>query len=73
MFWNLKIRDFTVQHYIKWKQDLVKQNLALRTKNGYYKFFKELLKYGTKWHDFNFTSIYNKMDEIVDLMNKMNL
>lgn len=65
-FWNLKIRDFTVQHYIKWRQDLVKQNLALRTKNGYYKFFKKLLNYGTKWHDFNFTSIYNKMEKFTD-------
>lgn len=66
VLWNLKIRNFTVQHYIKCRQDLVKQNLALRTKNGYYKFFKELLNYGTKCHDFNFTSIYNKMEKFTD-------
>ena len=66
VFWNLKIRDFTVQHYIKWRADMAKRDLALKTKNGYHKFFKELLNYGTKWHDFNFTSIYNKMEKFTD-------
>ncbi|MDD5864910.1 MAG: hypothetical protein PUD07_00240 [bacterium] len=41
-------------------------DLALKTKNGYYKFFKNLLNYGTKWHDFNFAPIYNKMEKFND-------
>ena len=43
-----------------------KMDLALKTKNGYYKFFKNLLNYGTKWHDFNFAPIYNKMEKFND-------
>ena len=41
-------------------------DLSLKTKNGYYKFFKNLLNYGTKWHDFNFAPIYNKMEKFND-------
>ncbi|MGN1268677.1 MAG: site-specific integrase, partial [Candidatus Aphodocola sp.] len=41
-------------------------DLALKTKNGYYKFFKNLLNYGTKWYDFNFAPIYNKMEKFND-------
>lgn len=40
--------------------------LALKNKNGYYKYFKAVLNYGTKWHDFNFTKVYNKMEKFVD-------
>ena len=42
-------------------------------KNGYYKFFKNLLNYGTKWHDFNFAPIYNKMEKFNDPNNKYSL
>ena len=66
MFDNLKIRDFTVSHYLKWRTEISKMDLALKTKNGYYKFFKNLLNYGTKWHDFNFAPIYNKMEKFND-------
>lgn len=66
VFWNLKIKDFTVQHYLKWRADMSKRDCALKTKNGYHKFFKELLNYGTKWHNFNFTIIYNKMEKFTD-------
>ena len=43
-----------------------KRDCAIKTKNGYHKFFKEILNYGTRWHDFNFTQIYNKMEKFVD-------
>ena len=66
MFDNLKIQDFTVQHYLKWRNMIAQKDLAIKTKNGYHKFFKELLNYGTKWHDFNFTSVYNKMEKFTD-------
>lgn len=66
MLWNVKVRDFNVSHYLKWRSSIANQNIALRTKNGYYKFFKLLLNYGTKWHDFNFSSIYSKMEKFVD-------
>lgn len=66
MLWNVKVRDFNVSHYLKWRSSIANQDIALRTKNGYYKFFKLLLNYGTKWHDFNFSSIYSKMEKFVD-------
>ena len=66
VFFNKKIRDFTVNDYLKWRNEMSERNIAIRTKNGYHKFFKELLNYGTKWFDFNFTSIYNKMEKFTD-------
>lgn len=63
---KIKIRDFNVKHYQEWRAFIAKQPLAVKTKNGYHKFFKELLNYGTKWFDFNFTSIYNKMEKFED-------
>jgi integrase len=63
---NLKIKDFEIKHYLKWRSEIANQNIALRTKNGYYKFFKNLLNYGAKWHDFNFGPIYSKMEKFTD-------
>ena len=63
---KLKIRDFNVTHYQKWRASVASQPLAIKTKNGYFKFFKNLLNYGTKCHDFNFAPIYNKMEKFTD-------
>lgn len=62
-FYNLKIRDIQLSHYIAWRKRVGELDLADKTKNGYYKLLKTILNYGTKWHDFNFTSIYNKMEK----------
>ena len=62
-FYNLKIRDIELSHYIAWRKRISDLELADKTKNGYYKFLKTLLNYGTKWHDFNFASIYNKREK----------
>ena len=40
--------------------------IAVKTKNHYHKFLKEILNYGSKWHDFNFTSVYNNMEKFTD-------
>lgn len=42
--------------------------IAVKTKNHYHKFLKEILNYGSKWHDFNFTSVYNNMENLQILM-----
>ena len=63
---NVKIKDFDINHYLSWRKMMAKRDCAIKTKNGYHKFFKEILNYGTRWHDFNFTPIYNKMEKIVD-------
>ena len=60
-FYELKIKDIRLEHYIAWRKRIGNLDNADKTKNGYYKLLKTILNYGTKWHDFNFTSIYNKM------------
>lgn len=62
-FYELKIKDIRLEHYIAWRKRVGSLDLADKTKNGYYKLLKTILNYGTKWHDFNFTSIYNKMEK----------
>ena len=42
-------------------------NLATRTKNDLFKYLKSALNYGTKWHDFNFAPIYNKMEKFQNI------
>lgn len=65
-FYELKIKDIRLEHYIAWRKRVGSLDLADKTKNGYYKLLKTILNYGTKWHDFNFTSIYNKMEKFND-------
>lgn len=62
-FYELKIKDIKLDHYIAWRKRVGNLDLKDKTKNGYYKLLKTILNYGTKWHDFNFTSIYNKMEK----------
>lgn len=62
----VKIKDFNINHYLSWRKMIAKINCTIKTKNGYHKFLKEILNYGTRWHDFNFTPIYNKMEKFVD-------
>lgn len=66
VLFKIKLRDFNVMHYQQWRTGISKLPLQVKTKNGYHKFFKELLNFGTKWYDFNFTSIYNKMEKFED-------
>ena len=63
---NVKLRNFNVKHYLQWRNMISNLGCSTRTKNGYHKFFKEILNYGTRWHDFNFTSVYNKMEKFTD-------
>ncbi len=65
-FHRLKIRDIKVTHYLAWRRRIGDLDLADKTKNGYYKLLKEIINYGTKWHDFNFASIYNKMEKFTN-------
>lgn len=58
---DIKLDELTIQDVEKWKKEINNQNLATRTKNDYMKYFKSALNFGTKWYDFNFTSIYNKL------------
>ena len=65
-FMKIKIKDLSVKDYLFWRSTIVKLPLAIKTKNGYYKLLKCILNYGVKWHDFNFTSLFNKMEKFSD-------
>ena len=63
---DIKISDLNINDIEKWKEVNNKLTpagtpLATRTKNDLFKYLKSILNYGTKWHDFNFASMYNKM------------
>lgn len=62
-FYELKIKAIKLEHYIQWRKRIVALDQRDKTKNGYYKLLKTILNYATKWHDYNFTSIYNKMEK----------
>lgn len=64
---DIKISDLNINDIEKWKEEINNKltpagtPLATRTKNDLFKYLKSILNYGTKWHDFNFASMYNKM------------
>jgi integrase len=58
---DIKLDKLTIQDIEKWKQEINNKNLATRTKNDLMKYLKSTLNYGTKWYDFNFSSVYNKI------------
>lgn len=62
-FLNLRIKDIKLDHYLAWRKRINALDLKDKNKNGYYKLLKAILNYGTKWHDFNFTPIYSKMEK----------
>lgn len=61
MLKDIKLDELNIKDIEKWKQEMNKKDLATRTKNDLMKYLKSALNYGTKWYDFNFTSMYNKM------------
>ncbi len=58
---NIKLKDFDINIFEKWKQEINSYDLSTNTKNYLFKFLKILLNYATKWYNFNFTATYNKM------------
>ena len=60
-FDNIKLKDFNINHFELWKKEINKLPLATSYKNDLFKFIKAILNYGSKWYDFNFTPVYNKM------------
>ena len=60
-FYKVKLKDFTIQQFEAWKKDLNLKNMSTIYKNDIYKYLKQLLNYASKWYDFNFKNIYEKM------------
>lgn len=59
--YKVKLKDFTIEIYERWKQYINEHNLATRTKNDLYKFLKSILNYASDWYNFNFSRVYKKM------------
>lgn len=57
----IKVKNFNIQNFEFWKKKLNSTKLGTTYKNDIYKFLKALLNYGSKWYNFNFTTVYNKM------------
>ncbi|MDD2505456.1 MAG: site-specific integrase [Bacilli bacterium] len=57
---NIKRKDNDVTNE-EWKKQMNNLDLATRTKNDLFKYLKSVLNFGSKWYDFNFNSMYNKM------------
>ena len=59
--YNIKLNDFNIEVYERWRQYLNKQNISTRYKNDIYKFLKSILNYAIDWYGFNFNHVYRKM------------
>lgn len=63
---NVKVNDFSILHFERWKEFINKQNISTNYKNHLYKFFKAILNYGSKWYGLNFAGMYLKMTNFTD-------
>lgn len=61
MFDSIKLKDLNIEHFEEWKKNINKLDMETSTKNDLYKYLKCILNYGSKWYNYNFTSMYNKM------------
>lgn len=58
---NVKIKDFNIEVYERWRRYIYSCNISTWYKNDIYKFLKSLLNYATDWYGFNFVHVYRKM------------
>lgn len=63
---NVKLIDYNINHFEMWKKEINKKDIATSYKNDIYKFLKAILNYGSKWYNFDFRSVYNKMVNFTD-------
>ena len=67
VFMKIKCVDYDIEHFNKWKKQMVaNKKICLRYKNDILKHWKSVLNFGTRWYDFNFLSVYRKMDKFKD-------
>ena len=65
-FYKIKCVDYNINHYLNWKKKMNKLKISTVYKNDLLKLWKAVLNYGTTWYGFNFTAIYNKMDNFTN-------
>lgn len=61
VFDNIKLNELNIRHFENWKKEMNNLDLATRTKNDLYKYLRSVLHYGSKWYNYNFNDILNKM------------
>lgn len=67
VFMKIKCVDYDIEHFNKWKKQMTaNKKICLRYKNDILKHWKSVLNFGTRWYDFNFLSVYRKMDKFKD-------
>ncbi len=59
--YKVKLKDFNITHYNKWKYEIDKINISTGYKNCIYKFFKTILNFAIKYYNYNLSSMMNKM------------
>lgn len=59
---NIKTVDFKINHFNQWKFNFEKEKYSTVYKNNVYKYFRAVLTYGIKYHNFtNLIEVLNKM------------
>jgi integrase len=59
--YNIKLKEFNIIQFERWKDYINSTHLSTKYKNDIYKFLKSILNYATKWYEFNFAKVYPKM------------
>lgn len=58
---NVKLKDFNIDVYERWRRYISGCNISTRYKNDIYKFLKSLLNNDTDWYGFSFVHVYRKI------------
>jgi len=59
--YKIKLKDFNIQHFENWRQNINNTHLSTKYKNDILKFLKSILNYASVWYEFNFNKVYSKM------------
>lgn len=60
---NVKLKDFSVDDYINWRNYINSCQLSIVYKNQLLMLLKSLLNFATKWYDLNFSVVYTKIEK----------
>lgn len=63
---DIKLVDLNINHFEQWKKKMYEHDISNAYRNMNYKLLKAILNYGSKWYNFNFAGVYNKMTNFTD-------
>ncbi len=58
---DIKCKDYTIEMFEQWKDEINSKNISTTFKNDILKFWKSLINYGMTWHDLNLSKVYRKI------------